>query len=268
MRRPVGELRPGDHAWLAFGDADERCHVLGSFVARGLAGADKVIVLRGPGGAEPPGVGGRVTLLALDEIEPERLAATLEAEISAAVDAGYRGVRVAADLTWTLGRGNGLRLLLECERQIDRAVGASTAAIAICQVDRGCGAAALDALADAHAVTVTADPAFEDSVLRIDRTFRPVGLAVGGQLDAARHAVFSEALTSTMARANGDPVHLDLAGLEFIDLGALTMLADAAARCRGPVVLDRMPARLRAIIEVVGWDALPGLRLGTPESGR
>ncbi|HEX2315735.1 MAG TPA: MEDS domain-containing protein [Thermomonospora sp.] len=275
VRRPVGELRPGDHAWLAFGGAEERSHVLGAFVRQGLAGEDRIIVVGGADCAEPPFAGDRVTVLSLDgpdaaALEPGRLTAALRAEIRAAVEAGYRGVRVVADLTWTLGRPGGLDLMLACERQIEQAVAPSTAATAVCQIDRACGAAVLDALADAHAVTVTPDPHFEDAVLRIERTFHPVGLAVGGQLDASRHAVFSEALSTTMACADGDPVHVDLAGLEFIDLGALTMLAEAAARRRGrgPLVIDRIPERLRAIIEVVGWDTLPGLRLGSPRDDR
>jgi anti-anti-sigma regulatory factor len=180
-------------------------------------------------------------------------------------------VRIVADLTGLLCRPGGPALVLECERHIDRVVGPSTSAIAVCQLDRrACGPAELAALGEAHAVTVTADPDFEDSVLRIDRTFHPAGLALGGELDASRHAVFGQALAAVLARADGDPVHLDLAELEFIDLGALSMLAGAATRRpgSGPLVLDRMPDRLRSVVEVIGWDMLPGLRLGDPHPDR
>ena len=109
------------------------------------------------------------------------------------------------------------------------------------------------------------DPEFEDSVLRITRTLRPHGLSIAGELDAARHAAFAAALTSAMtsAPAAGE-LHLDCAELRFIDLGALRLLADFAARHAGSgaLILDRVPRHLRDVIDLVGWGRLPGIRLG------
>ncbi|WP_235017672.1 MEDS domain-containing protein [Thermomonospora echinospora] len=272
VRRPVGELRPGDHAWLAFGGEDEHRHVVGAFVRTGLAEGDRVVLLGGPQGAEMAG-GDQVAVVGLGDsgaVDPRVLARALASEISEADRSGCRAVRIVTDLTWVLRRPGGLELALDCERHIERVIGPSTSAIAICQLDRrACAPGELAALEEAHAVAVTADPDFADSVLRIDRTFHPAGLALGGELDASRHAVFSQALSSVLARADGDPVHLDLAELEFIDLGALSMLAGAATRRpgHGPLVLDRMSARLRSVVEAVGWDMLPGLRLGAPHPG-
>src|SRR5262245_54248502 len=41
--RPVGALRPGDHAWLAFTGGEERERVIGTFVADGLTTEEKVV---------------------------------------------------------------------------------------------------------------------------------------------------------------------------------------------------------------------------------
>ena len=271
VRRMVSDLRPGDHAWLAFAGEDERNLVVGSFIDTALAGEDKVVVLAGREEITLP-TGDRVTVVPLSEhpsqaLDPRRPAQVLRTEIDRAQRAGYRGVRIVADLTWTLRTPGGAGLVLDCERHIEEVVGPSTSAIAICQVDRrACRPRELAALKDAHPVTVTADPDFADSVLRIDRTFHPLGLALSGELDAARHAVFGEALSQALARANGSPVHVDMAELKFIDVGALAMLARAAdARPRGgPLVLDRMPAPVRSMVEMIGLDRLPGLRLGIP----
>jgi hypothetical protein len=56
-----------------------------------------------------------------------------------------------------------------------------------------------------------------------------------------------------------------MSGLGFIDLGALNILAGTAEhRAEGrPIVLDRMPPQLRAVLDAVGWHMLPGLQLGT-----
>lgn len=279
VRRPVRDLRPGDHAWLAFVNDDERRHVTGSFVRAGLRAHDKVVLLGDPevtGDLESTGepiIAGRVTVLTPGEICPPghpdgprpALAALVE-EIERAERAGHRGIRVSADWTWALRLPGGVQALLDCERRFEAVVSPSTSVIAVCQVDRrACDPGTLAVLAEAHGVAATADPEFADSVLRIDPMFQPAGLVLSGELDASRHAVFSEALSTVLSRANGDPVHLDLAALDFIDLTALSMLVAAALRRagRGPVVLDRIPHQLRAVLAAIGWDMLPGLELGS-----
>lgn len=115
---------------------------------------------------------------------------------------------------------------------------------------------------DALAKRAGSDP--EDQVLQITRTYQPYGLAIVGEIDAARHAVFLKALASLDGDAS--EVHLDLARLDFIDLGGLALIADHAMRNarRYTIVLDHVPAQLRMVMEIVGWPALPGLRLGEP----
>jgi anti-anti-sigma regulatory factor len=178
-----------------------------------------------------------------------------------------RGVRVTAEMSWAV-RDVGVEHILECERRFGAAVAASTTITAICQVDRrNLTEAELAALRGAHEVVVGPDPEFEDPVLRITRTFHPRGLSIAGELDAARHAVFAEALASVAAPASAPEaaeIHLDCAELRFMDLGALHVLAGYAGGRAGRVglVLDRVPRHLRAVIELIGWGRLPGVRLG------
>ena len=103
--------------------------------------------------------------------------------------------------------------------------------------------------------------------LRIVRTDEPAGLALIGELDSARHAMLVRALESALAELPPDrEFHLDLGGLDFIDLGGIALLGDAAwsRACGAPVVLDRTPPQMRAVLETVGWGTLPGPCFGDP----
>ncbi|MEV4258166.1 MEDS domain-containing protein [Spirillospora sp. NPDC049652] len=279
VRRPVRELRPGDHAWLPYSGEDEQRHVVGTFVRDGLEAAHKVIYLAGSDDVDVPGMNGvppRPGLLTVvplgnarradGRFDPGTVLAALAGEIAGAEDGDFTTIRVAADMTFALDLPDGLRELLRCEQDIERAIGPSTRVTAICQIDRRrLTADARTALAATHSTFVTPNPEFADSVLQIVRTFDPVGLSLLGELDASRHTVLDQALNTVLGASGGEEIHLDLAGLGFIDLGALNMLADVAARRSGsgPLVLDRMPLQLRTIMETVGWHMLPGLRLGT-----
>jgi anti-anti-sigma regulatory factor len=275
VRRPVRELRPGDHSLLVYHGDEEQRHVIGSFVGDGLAAGDKVICLAETADAPVPGLLGvrppALTVVSLEDVRrsgrfgPRTAMVALAREISRAEKEGYRDIRVTADMTWALRLPGGLPELMENERHIEATISPSTCVIAVCQLDgRRIRLGDLDALRDAHTVHVIPNPEFEDSVLRIVRTFKPTGLALIGELDASRHTVLDEVLTTLTRGVNGSEIHLDLSGLGFIDLGALNIFADVAARRagRGPLVLDRMSPQLRTVMETVGWHMLPGLRLG------
>ena len=264
---------------------------MGPFLRGGLDGADTVVYVTD---ADPwclPGLSGmdvlghvesgrlrvipwREAALTDGHFDSARMLGTLGGEIECAAGDGARGVRITAEMSWAV-RDVGVQRILECERRFGQAVAASTMITAICQVDRrNITQEELDALRCAHEVAVRPDPEFEDPVLRITRTFRPRGLAIEGEIDAARHAVFAEALTSLTAAppvasvasgsGKGEEIHLDCAELRFMDLGALTLLASYAGRRagHGPLILDRVPEHLRNIIELVGRGRLPGIQLG------
>ncbi|MFC9969824.1 MEDS domain-containing protein [Spirillospora sp. NPDC127200] len=286
-KRPVSEVRPGDHAWLAYSGPEERDRVIGTFVTEALRSEEKVVYVTDEPAERLPGLGPRtrLDLCALTErrqlrvlshehacldgrgrFDPDRMLRTWEREVAQAFDEGFRAVRLTTDHSWLLdahGSAADLHQMLGCEHQVDDAVSPSTMAMAICQVDRrACPPDRLEALRDTHEVLVEVDPEFDDGVLRIIRTFEPHGLRVEGELDAARHTVFAHELA--MVSRPGRRVHLDLSWLGFIDLGGLHLLARHAAE-RTPaeaLVLDNLQADVESVIEMVGWHRLPGLARG------
>jgi anti-anti-sigma regulatory factor len=288
-RRPVRDLRPGDHAWLAFGSRQEQEHVIGAFVRDGLHGTDRVVYITGARPRELPGllnhyrtdpgpfaatgqlriISPRAACDAAGRFDPDRLLDAVVGEIGEASAAGYRGVRVTGDMTWAVRQPGGHRRVLGCEGRIDTAIASSALAMAICQFGRTCCTARqLDDLNDRHEVLVEANPEFDDGVLRITRTFAPPGLRIDGELDSARHAAFAEALSS-VADLDRD-VRLDVGGLRFVDLGALHLLTAFAGRRRGGgrVLLDHLAPESAAIIDTMGWHRLPGVAAGHPAHER
>lgn len=101
-----------------------------------------------------------------------------------------------------------------------------------------------------------------ERILRITRITDPPGLRLDGELDATRHEDVTEALSSLVAES-GD-IRLDLAGLRFIDLGALSLLTGfVGRRADGTrLVLDNLTPDVEKLIETVGWERLPGLDQG------
>lgn len=286
--RPVGEVRPGDHAWLAFANADHQDRVIGDFIYDGLNTSEKVVYVTDslpwqlPGMLNRHGIDptpfaevGQLRLLPREQacltrghFDPTRLLRTLQQEIDVALDQGFRAVRVTADLSWALREPGGRRLVIGCESDFDRTVAPSTMAMAICQVDRtSCTPDELSALQNTHEVLVDVNPDFDDGVLKMTRTFDPYGLRIEGELDGARNTTFAEALSSIARRP--DQIHLDFRKLEFIAFDSLNALAAHAMRMpKGTgLVLDNLPPDVEQIIEMVGWHRLPGVVKGQPGLG-
>ncbi len=283
--RSVGRLLPGDHAWFCYSSDEEQEHIVGAFLRDGLASSDKVIYITDDDPRDLPGLRSRYAIdptpflrtgqlavlprsescLTAGVFDPGLMVASLEGVLARAERERFRGVRVTADMTWAMRQHSDHARVLDCEARLDAAIAPSTTAIAICQIDqRSCTRDELTALKETHEVLVGADPDFDDGVLSITRTFRPRGLRLRGELDGARHLVFSEALESLTAL--GGDVHLDLAELRFVDLGALNMMAGAALRLatRGRLILDNPSDDLSEILLLVGG-RLPWLRIGNGE---
>ncbi|TYB47711.1 MEDS domain-containing protein [Actinomadura chibensis] len=290
-KRPVSQVRPGDHAWLAYSGAEERDSVIGPFVREGLETNEKVVYVTDAPADRLPGLGprhladvhahgrsGQLRVISrrdacLDRhgsFEPAMMLDTLGREVDAAFGQGFRAVRITTDYSWLVnepGRSD-LGQMLGCEHRVGDAVSPSTMAMAICQIDRrACQSDELTALRDAHEVLVEVNPEFDDGILKIVRTFQPDGLRVEGELDAARHTVFAEQLVQVSTRRSGGPrggLHLDLSRLGFIDLGGLNLLAQHAVALPAgePLVLDHLTPNVEHVIEMVGWHRLPGLTRG------
>ncbi|WP_018655839.1 MEDS domain-containing protein [Actinomadura flavalba] len=277
--RCVGDVRPGDHAWLPYSGADERDHIVGRFVAAALATREKLVYITDADPDALPGVGadpgahlasGQLSVLprahaCLDgygAFDPARLAATIEREVAAGVAADFRAVRITLDYTPMLREG-GLPGLLGCEDEVEHTVAPSTMSMAVCQIDRrACPPADLAALAGTHDLRVEPDALYDDGTLRIVPTFAPRGLRVEGEVDAARHALLGDHLARAVAAGHG--VRLDCARLDFLDLAGFNLLIRHAEALRPgeALILDDLPPSVENVIDMVGWHRLPGLRRG------
>jgi anti-anti-sigma regulatory factor len=272
-------MRVGDHAWFPAGTADERAHVIGTFVTDGVAAGEKIVMVGEPPPWTPPaGHGptdrraraGQVRLLPRDQacltggrFNPDRLFATLDREVACGVGAGYPAVRLVTDLGWVLDESDGAVLLLAYEDRLAAALAVSTVAMAICPMDRRShDDGRLPLLRDRHQVLVSANPVFDDGTLRITPTFAPPGLRLEGEIDPSHRDVLSRALSA--ATAGHHPVHLDLGGLRFIELGALSLLAAYGTRLPSGrhLVLDDLRPDVRALFEMLGWHRMPGIARG------
>jgi anti-anti-sigma regulatory factor len=109
----------------------------------------------------------------------------------------------------------------------------------------------------------TGDAGPADGDLRISSLHRRVGLRLDGEVDMLTVASLERAL-SGLAGVDGD-VHLELAGLRFIDLsGAAALAAFAASLGRGRrLLLQDPPVMLRRMIKLL-WPQQPGLTMSPP----
>lgn len=280
--RSVGTLLPGDHAWLSYSCREEQEYVTGAFVRDGLVASDKVVCITDGDPRDVAGLRSRYAIepdrylrtgqlavlspatacLTAGVFDPGRMIASVDDVLADAESGRFRGVRVTTDMTWAMRRRTDCDRVLDCEDRLDAAISPSTTAMAICQVDeRSCTPGELAALKEKHEVLVGADPEFDDGVLAITRMFRPYGLRITGELDGARHHVFEEALRSVLER--GGEVHLDLAGLRFVDLGALSLMAGAVTHAGAPcrLILDRPSPDVVDVVKLVGGLMLPWLEV-------
>ena len=99
-------------------------------------------------------------------------------------------------------------------------------------------------------------------------------VAIHGEVDICTRELFAAMLQAAIARAKGGgarrQVHIDLGGLDFIDVSGARVLVTAVAEL-GPdcqLIVHRPPAQLARILDL-GWGELGSLRLenGHPEAG-
>jgi anti-anti-sigma regulatory factor len=103
-------------------------------------------------------------------------------------------------------------------------------------------------------------------LLRITLLPHAPGFRVEGTVDASSRSGLAAALAA-VPQANVN-VHVDLSGVEFIDMEGLRLIVRAARDLAEGrlLVLDRVPSYVRALIRAVNWDVTPGLRFGGVES--
>lgn len=113
------------------------------------------------------------------------------------------------------------------------------------------------------------EPVYEDGLLRIFRTGRSGRLSLTGDVDASNVTRLAGVLSAEARRPAGPSgggsasLHLELSGLEFMDVGGCRLLVHTAMALFGDgerrLVLHGLAPHLRRVMRVVGWDSTPGL---------
>jgi anti-anti-sigma regulatory factor len=103
-------------------------------------------------------------------------------------------------------------------------------------------------------------PFYEDGLLRITSLSGVTGFRVEGTVDVTNRSGLDAALASV--QQGSTDIHLDLSGLEFIDMEGLRLIVRAARDLREGrlLFLDGVPTFVHTLLRAVNWDDTPGLR--------
>ncbi|WP_433220268.1 MEDS domain-containing protein [Dactylosporangium sp. CS-047395] len=252
----AAKLTPGDHVcWRYADDAGHRAALTG-YVQGGLRAGQKIVHYRADA-AEPdlPGTAearrtGQFTSEPVDRSRPFDAGAwiaMLAEIIDAARQDGWTGVRFAGDMVWSRGHLADEKLLAY-EREINTLY-AGTDAIGLCLYDvRRFEPAVLGAIGRVHPDTAHPGGEGDRPLARVATTDEPLGLRLTGEIDASNGGCLEPVLAGLAARADAAPLVVDVAGLEFADLGALRTLVRAAGTVPGGLRLVGAGPTLRRIV--------------------
>lgn len=275
----------GDHACIAYRDDRQHRDLLASHLTAALERAEKIVyvadtapterlsawlrtisaesealVRRGQLLIRPP-VGFRIPS---GRFAPERVVDFLGTESTLAARSGYAGLRVCMEMTWAADEPPGQVRLVAYERLLTGLLAGEQLGLAlICQYDeRRFAYEQLRQLQEAHPIVLHATLATRRApLLRLSPLDDGAGLRVEGEIDRSNAEQLATALRSALA-AEQD-LHLDLEGLEFADIAAVRLFAQAATSLADGhrlVLLAPSPV-LRRVLQVQGWDKLPALQV-------
>jgi len=104
--------------------------------------------------------------------------------------------------------------------------------------------------------------AYYDGVLQVICAGSPQVVRIAGEIDESSYPGLVSTLDDLVDR-EGD-VHINLAGLAYCDvagLRAILQLAGTGGRC---LFLDDIPHHLAMLLQILGWDSIPGLIVTEP----
>jgi hypothetical protein len=257
----VDRLEPGDHAFLAFSDGEERWDILSVFTRQGLARGEKVFLhvdtaasaaevaarVAGPAAAARALDSGQLVVSSAPRFSPGefdagRLVDAARQRIDAVVREGYSGLRSASEMSLALAPVDSLDQAVEYEAALHEAMFTGPRDrryTALCQWDtrRFGGEPAMRAARDIHPVSVLSHL----GTLHI--TLIPDGIRLTGESDLSTRAEFTAAMRTLAGRPEATLV-LDITELSFLDAysaGSVLRLAAGLAeprrlelRCRAP----------------------------------
>ena len=256
----VDRLQPGDHAFLAFADDEERWEILSTFTRQGLAREESVFLLldvdspgevaarvAGSAAAAQRAIdGGHLVVSNAPRFAPggfdaRKLVDTTRRRIDEVVSAGFSGLRSASEMSFALAPVDSLDQAVEYEHVLDETLfaGQHGQYTALCVWDeRKFGTEpAMDAARAIHPVTVLPSA----GTLHVAPT--AAGVRLTGDSDLSTRAEFTGALRALAARPEATLV-LDIADLSFLDAYSVNAILRLAA---GLVPPRRLEVRCRNI---------------------
>ncbi|MEU9125915.1 MEDS domain-containing protein [Streptomyces sp. NPDC048506] len=277
---PVQHLRPGDHAFVGYGDDEVRWEVVAAFVRLGLARGEKVLVLPCP---EVPGdevlaridfpsrstvsarERGQLVVSSMREvISPDteftaaRQMARLREETDRATDEGYVGLRAFIDMGWVAALGADVEVMMRRETSA-HALFAGRPYTEICAYDRRrFDRSVVTGMERAHPRTLL-------ERLGSLRTARdPDGaLCFIGEADVANQDAFTRSLKIALAHtAPARRLTVDLTRLHFLSVGCAVGLLTLAHQAVGHDLVEvRCDHGQRRMLRRLGGGTVPLLVL-------
>jgi anti-anti-sigma regulatory factor len=271
----------GDHACLTFTDLEETLDLVSAFVRDGLRSGLKVVCWTDS--ISPEGLAGQLSaravrpgaairrgqlriapasesLLGGSGMTASAMVEILAGEMEIAGREGYPGLRVTADMAWATRPLAAADELVAFESAVADLFGDGRLCL-ICLYDRGrFDAVTLAFAAKAHPKTLAAQVYHEHPLLRICRQYSPPGIRIAGQLDYRHADTLEQALVESLRLDRH--MHINLAGLDYIDGACAGLLVATAARLstsrRMTITCPRVVA---TVLDLVGASAAPRLRV-------
>jgi MEDS: MEthanogen/methylotroph, DcmR Sensory domain len=277
----VDRLQPGDHAFLAFSDDEQRWEILRTFTQQGFARDEQVILLvdtaHSPDEVAARVAGGVTARLALDSgrlvvsttprfgpggFNAKKLVDKACAGMDAAVRAGYSGVRAGSEMSLKLAPVDRLEQAVEYETLLQETMFAGQASrrcTAMCMWDerRFHGEPAMDAVRAIHPVTIL------ERVGMLLVMLTATGVRLTGDSDLSTRAEFTGALRA-LASQPGPALVLDIADLSFLDVYSAGRVLGLAADLVPPRRLEvRCRNVHRRMLHALGARSVPQLSIVT-----
>jgi MEDS: MEthanogen/methylotroph, DcmR Sensory domain len=276
----VDRLQPGDHAFLAFGDDEERWEILSVFTRQGITRDEKVVlnVDTTASAAEVAMlVAGEAAARVLDsgqlvvstaprfgpgQFDAGRMVDATRRKVDAVISEGYSGLRSTSEMSFALAPVDNLNQAVEYEIALHQTMFTGhrdRRYTALCQWDtrRFAGEPAMQAARDVHPVTILG----RLGTLHI--ALIPGGIKLTGDADLATRAEFTGALR-TLAGHPADVLVLDITDLSFLDAYSSGAVMRLAAGLQAPRRLEvRCRAAQRRMLRAIGAQTVERLSVVT-----
>ena len=103
----------------------------------------------------------------------------------------------------------------------------------------------------------------DTALLRVAASSSAPWLQMTGEIDVSNARDLAGALGAARVRIPGD-VHVDLAGIDFVDVAGLRAFTLAARELHARdrmLVLHSVPSHIERLFRLIGWSTTPGLQI-------